>query len=441
MTDRLRLTLRSPVAQFALSGLLAMLVVGAVAVAVSRQVGRDEAIRDAKQAARLAGTGIVEPYITRPLLAGDRAAQRRLDAVVRARVLPAGIVRVKVWRGDGTVVYSDERRLIGRRYDLGDEERDALRTWAVRAEVSDLTRPENRFERRAGKLLEVYLPVHAPSGKRVLFEVYTPYRAVSASGRHIWLSFLPAVIGGLLFLQLLNLPLARSLARRLRAHQREREALLVRSLDASEAERRRIAADLHDGVVQDLAGVSYALAADAQRLRNGGEPDAASADASTALSHAAAQTRDSIRALRTLLVDIYPPSLHRSGLVEALHDAARTQEARGLHTTLDAPPGFRAPEDVEQLLFRCAQEALRNVTRHAEATAATVTLRQEDGTARLVVRDDGRGFDPSTVAPPGDGRQVGLPVLADLVRAAGGRLDVRSAPGAGTTVEVRVPLP
>ncbi|HEU4977100.1 MAG TPA: ATP-binding protein [Baekduia sp.] len=441
MVSRLRLGLRSPVAQFALSGLVAMLVVGAVAVAASRHIGRDEAIRDAKQSARLAGGGIVEPWITRALLRGDPAAQRRLDAVVRARVLPAGIVRVKVWRADGTIVYSDEPRLIGARYDLGDEERAALRSWAVRADISDLTRPENRFERSAGKLLEVYLPIHAASGERVLFETYQPYSAVTASGRRVWLAFAPAVLGGLLVLWLLTLPLARSLAGRLRGHQREREALLIRSLDASEAERRRIAADLHDGVVQDLAGVSFALAADAQRLRNGGAPDPASGEAGAALARAAAQTRDSIRALRTLLVDIYPPSLHRSGLVAALADVARTHEARGLPTTLDAPAAFRAPAEVEQLLFRCAQEALRNVTRHADATGATITLREEDGVAHLVVRDDGRGFDPAAVGPPSAGGHVGLPALADLIDDAGGRFDVRSTPGAGTTVDVRVPLP
>lgn len=434
MKPRLAHALRSPVAQFALSGLLAMVVIAAVALVVSRSIGRDEAVRDAKQTARLAGRGIVEPFITRELLAGDVAAQRRLDAVVRARVLPAGIVRVKVWSERGRIVYSDERRLVGARYDLGEEEREALRTWAVEAEVSDLSEPENRFERRAGQLLEVYLPVHAPSGERVLFEVYLPYREVSASGRRIWLAFVPAIVGGLLVLQLLNLPLARSLAGRLRSHQREREALLTRALDASQAERRRIAADLHDGVVQDLAGVAYGLAAEAQRLRD------ADPGASEALARGAAQTRGSIRALRTLLVDIYPPSLERSGLVEALHDVARTHEARGLHTRLNAPPAFDAPQDVEQLLFRCAQEALRNVTRHARAANATVTLERADGHARLVVADDGRGFDPAAVAPTADGQHVGLPLLADLVRDAGGRLDVRSAPGGGTTVEVEVPV-
>ena len=105
----------------------------------------------------------------------------------------------------------------------------------------------------------------------------------------------------LLVLYLVQVPLAYSLARRLRARQREREELLRRAIDASDLERRRIAADLHDGAVQRLAGVSLSLAASANALgdaEDGGE-------AGGALSRAAAETRETIRELRTLLVDIY----------------------------------------------------------------------------------------------------------------------------------------
>src|SRR4051812_49909078 len=90
--------------------------------------------------------------------------------------------------------------------------------------------------------------------------------SVAASGRRIWLSFLPALVLALLLLELLQVPLAWSLLRRVQAGQLEREALLRRAVDASDAERRRIAADLHDGVVQTLASVSYGLAAVDERL-------------------------------------------------------------------------------------------------------------------------------------------------------------------------------
>src|SRR3954453_13548515 len=303
---------RSPVVQFAISGLLAMLLVGLIAVAVSRHVGTQQAIDDAKDVTRLAGQGIVMPDITDGVLAGDPAAMQRLDRTVRAHVLRDNIVRVKLWTPDGRVIYSDEPRLIGARYPLGEEESDALAGGRVEAEVSDLSRPENRYERSAGKLLEVYLPLRGPNGRPLLFEAYQRFRWVAASGRRPWLAFAPALFGGLLLLWLINLPLARSLAGRLQEGQREREQLLRRALDASQTERRAIAADLHDGVVQDLVGVSFSLAAQAERV-NGRD-----AEAKAALQTGAAQTRDTVRALRTLLVEIYPPSLHRAGLAAAL---------------------------------------------------------------------------------------------------------------------------
>src|SRR3954451_2002915 len=156
---------RCPVVQFAISGLLAMLLVGLIAVAVSRHVGTPQAIDDADDVTRLAGQSIVMPDITDGVLAGAPAAMQRLDRTVRAHVLRDNIVRVKLWTPDGRVIYSDEPRLIGARYPLGEDESDALRGGRVEAEVSDLSRPENRYERSAGKLLEVYLPLRGPNGR------------------------------------------------------------------------------------------------------------------------------------------------------------------------------------------------------------------------------------------------------------------------------------
>jgi two-component system NarL family sensor kinase len=415
---------RSAVVQFAVSGLLATVLIGLGAVAIIRRTGTNEAIRDAKQVARLAGEGIVEPNLTPGVMRGNPRAIARLDRVVRARVLRDGVVRVKLWTPDGRVVYSDEPRLRGARYPLDAADLDALRTGRVEADLSDLSQPENRFERSYGELLQVYVPVRGPGGRRLLFEAYQRFSSVSASGRRLWLAFAPALIGGLLALQLVNLPLSRSLVR-------QRERLLRRAIDASELERRRIAADLHDGVVQDLVGVSYSLAAEADRVGDG---------AAAALRAGAAQARDSVRALRTLMVDIYPPGLHQAGLVATLGDLADTLTARGLATTVEADDAPALPAATEALLFRGAQEALRNVAAHAEAREATVILRGEGDRAVLEVADDGRGFDPAALDDrPAEGH-FGISLARDLVRDAGGRLTVESAPGAGTRVRVEVPV-
>jgi two-component system, NarL family, sensor kinase len=415
------MSFRAPVVQFALSGLLATVVIGLVAVALLRRIGNAEAIRSAKQVTRLAGEGIVEPNLTPGVLAGDPAALRRLDRVVRARVLRDGVVRVKLWTPDGRIVYSDEPRLIGARYPP-DEPLEAGR---VEAEISDLTRPENRFERAQKKLLEVYLPIRGPGGRLLRFEAYQRYSSVAAFGRRLWLAFLPALLGGLLLLQLVNLPLARAMVRRLRSAQEQRETLLRRAVESSDLERRRIAADLHDGPVQDLVGVAYELAAQAGRV---GDEDAAAA-----LHGGAARARDSVRALRALLPEIYPPSLHDAGLAAALEDLATTLRARGVPTTVQVEASLG--EDTERLVFRAAQEALRNAVKHAGASAVRASVREDGGVAVLEVADDGRGFDPAAV-PDG---HYGLRLLADLARDAGGRLDVSSAPGRGTVVRMEVP--
>ena len=426
----------SPVAQLALAGLLATVLIGVLAVAITRRNGTQEAIRDAKVVARLAGRGIVQPEVTAAALAGDPAALARLDRVVRSRVLRGsdGIVRVKVWTPEGRIVYSDEPRLIGARYELEGDELRGLRTGAVAADVSDLDEPENRFERSAGRLLQVYLPIRGPDGRPLLFEAYQRFSSVSASGRRLWLAYAPALVGGLLLLQLVNLPLAASFARRLRRGQAEREALLARALDASTTERRTIAADLHDGVVQDLVGLSFTLSAQAERLRDG-DP-AASAE----LREGAASTRASVRALRTLLVDIHPPGLRDAGLDATLADLATTYAARGLRVAVEGeadPLGLDA--GTEQLLFRAAQEALRNVHRHAHATDAVVAVVGEPGLVRLRVRDDGDGIEPGALAAREAAGHVGLRGLRDLVGDAGGTLEVAPDPAGGTVLTVELP--
>jgi two-component system, NarL family, sensor kinase len=424
---------RRAVLQFALSGLAAVALLGLVSVEVLRRTGTRQAVRDAREVTRLAGDGIIAPDIGPGVLAGRPAALRRLDRIVRRRVLRDPVVRVKLWAPNGRILYSDEPRLIGRRYRLGGGEDRTLRHGGTDAEVSDLARPENVFERGHGKLLEVYHGIRAAGGRRLLFEAYLRYSAVSASARRLWISFLPALAGALLLLELVQIPLAVSLARRIRRGQREREALLHRAVEASDLERRRIARDLHDGPVQDLAGVGFALGAASQRLRAAGDPDGAEA-----VDGAAAAARGSVRALRSLLVELYPPDLRRAGLAAALSDLVAPLRANGVDAHAEAPPDLDLSATAEAVLFRVAQEGVRNVLAHAGADHATVRAVQVDSRATLVVVDDGRGFEPDA-APGRDAGHFGLGILEDLVREAGGTLRVESRPGEGTRLEAEVP--
>lgn len=95
------------------------------------------------------------------------------------------------------------------------------------------------------------------------------------------------------------------------------------------------------------------------------------------------------------------------------------------------------PSDVAAMLFRVAQESVRNTQRHADANVLSVRVRLADSSVIMTITDDGRGFDTSRSAPEG---HVGLRLLADLAGESGSTLDIRSEPGAGTTVRVEVPL-
>jgi signal transduction histidine kinase len=203
-------------------------------------------------------------------------------------------------------------------------------------------------------------------------------------------------------------------------------------VDASDAERRRIARDLHDGVVQDLAGVSFSLGAAARA------PDVA-ASTQAVLDDSARAVRDSIGSLRSLLVEIYPPNLEAEGLSSALADLLARYSGRGIATSLQVDLDERLPIRAESLLYRTAQEALRNVANHAAAHHVDIRVERQGGSVVMEVRDDGRGFDPSAVRAAGAAGHVGLQGVMDLVSESGGTVEVRSGVGKGTAVIVEVP--
>jgi two-component system NarL family sensor kinase len=423
-----------PVVAFALSGLA---VVALVALAVAfeiRNLARSEAVHDARKQTTLTGHGIVEPALTTAVVRGDPAAIERLDRVVRQRVLSSDVVRIKVWNAEGKIVYSDEPRLIGKRFPLGAAELAVLRSRTVSTETSDLSRPENAYERGHGELTSVYLGLRAQDGTPVMFEEYLRSSAIAGDSSGVARRFVPVGVAALIVLALLQIPLAWRMARRMRDAQRDREELLQHAIEASDRERQTIAAGLHDGVVQELAGVSFQMAAAIEHDRD--DP----AKLSGALRAGAAGTRNAIRQLRSLLLEIYPPALRDQGLASALPDLAAPLTARGVDVAITVDVGSDISTHIEQLIFRTAQEAMRNVGEHAAATHVDLAVSGDNGALSLRVSDDGRGFDEPTLSQRRSEGHMGLAMLRDLAEAAGGTLEVRSAPGSGTTVELEVPV-
>jgi signal transduction histidine kinase len=361
---------------------------------------------------------------------------RKVDDVVVARVLSdESIVRVKIWSPGGRVLYSDEPAEIGGRYALGEEEQRLLRTGGAEVEVTDLSRPENALDRQQGRLLEAYTRIRTPSGKALLFEIYQRFGSVTSDARRLLKALAPPILGAIGLILLIQVPLFWSLMRRLQRSHEQREGLLANAVTSSRRERRRVASYLHDGPVQELAGLAFSLAPVAD--------DAASRGAereATVVRTVIDRLRGTVRDLRALLVDLHPPTLASAGLDAALRDLVSPLSARGTKVELRVDGDERLDPDTQALVYRVAQEAVRNVIGYADASNVSVEVGVVDSTARLLVADDGRGFGPETRERRRTEGHLGLSLVEELAQQAGGSLAVDSSEGAGTRVRLEVPL-
>jgi signal transduction histidine kinase len=199
------------------------------------------------------------------------------------------------------------------------------------------------------------------------------------------------------------------------------------------AERNRLALDLHDAVSQKL--FSLVLTAEAAATQYDRDPDAARAH----LERLRALSREALDELRSLMLGLRPPELDRDGLAGTLRKQAEMLErVHGVPialTTEGAVAGLSPGTELDVL--RIANEALHNAVRHAGAEQVTVRLVTENGTLVLDVSDDGAGFEPAR--PELRARHLGLTSMEERARELGGRLEIRSRPGAGTTVRLELP--
>ena len=201
-------------------------------------------------------------------------------------------------------------------------------------------------------------------------------------------------------------------------------------MSAGDAERQRLERNLHDGAQQHLTGLSVKLQLAA----------ALSADDPEAWRRVLAEIEGDLdeakEQLRSLAHGLFPPLLTIGGLCDALPAAVARSP---LAATVEVAGVGRHGSEVEAAVYFCCVEAIQNAAKHAGDTARARVRVWEDGDAlRFVVADDGRGFDRDGSGQGGHGGH-GLVNMSDRVGAIGGELTIRSAPGAGTTVEGRVP--
>jgi signal transduction histidine kinase len=221
-------------------------------------------------------------------------------------------------------------------------------------------------------------------------------------------------------------------------HQRAQLRRLNRMLaHTQEQERQELARELHDRVGQNLTALNLYLKLIQDQLRTRilqTDPvDARLDEARKLAEQLTVQVRD-------VMSDLQPPMLTDYGLLAVLRWYA-TQVARrtGQRVEVQGEQAFpRLPEEIELNLFRIVQEAINNVAKHAQATHVMVTLTAEDGQIRLTVTDNGRGMAIANSADSEQPQGWGLLIMRERADSIGGRFELQSAPGKGTTITVEV---
>lgn len=434
MTDASRsgaARVRRELVAFVTVGLLALTTIAIGAVAVIDWVAQEQALKEDERVTTRLATHLFAPLLD-DVLSGAPGARLKLDGLVDSRLDDGLLHHVVVWDASGTVVYSEDDDVMGGRFPVPAAALAAIERGTI---TSGIEGPPETGAGAEPELVEVYVPL-ALSDRVLAFEAYYSYRTVEMQAAALTTLLVPLAVGSLVLLQLVQIPIATSLARRVRRHEMERSHLLEQALSASERERKEIAANLHDGVIQDLAGVGYVLGA----LSRG-----APAEQQEITDRLGTSVRGAVDSLRRLMVDIYPPDLRGSGLAAAVANLTTVLRASGTAVDLEIKPLPALSSEVAATLYRIARETLTNVAKHASARSVRVCLEPDHGlrwqgrpAVRLQVTDDGVGLPPGGVDRRAEGH-LGLQLLADRVAELGGELTVNSGDGAGTTADARVP--
>ena len=217
----------------------------------------------------------------------------------------------------------------------------------------------------------------------------------------------------------------------------ERECLALRRRFAlaEEEERRQVAQELHDGAGQHVTALSLGLQALADLAPPGPEVDRRAAQLRALLNTTGQE-------LHALAVRLRPKALEEFGLAPAVEVYAsgwsrQTGIPLELHISIGAA---RLSGEVETAVYRIVQEALNNVAKHSGAGGASLVVERRHGTLRALIADNGCGFETSALSRPEAAAGLGLPAIRERAAILGGSTEVESAPGAGTTVSIRIPV-
>jgi signal transduction histidine kinase len=372
---------------------------------------------------------VIEETVTPALLAGDPAAIAAYDDLMQDHVVRHTTAGLALWRPDGTVVWALDGNYIGKQYELPNEAAKALKSGEVQATNGEAGDKDTALGWKPESAIEVYAPfVTKPGGEPLVWEAGLRREQVSKDADRLVL--VAAALLGLGAAVLLTAQgiLGSTLVRRNDREREYRRWLTQRVSEMAAVERRQIAADLHDGVVQELAGIALDLEAPV--------PGSDGTMATSERKRFAARVRGTVATLRGQTAELYPSAAALIDVPTALQSML-DRMPRGIDKQLTVDPAAAVEPGYRWLVFRVAQEALRNVTQHSKARTVIVALHHTDAGTVLTVTDDGKGFVPETDAvEPG---HMGLSLMSDTANAAGAHLTIRSVKGEGTTIRLEVP--
>ena len=444
---------RSLASQFFITGgvvsIMAMLLIG---ILLTRLI-EDAVIHNSGAATALYVDSVVAPLLpdmqTETLL--DEGSAQALNETLSQGALGQRLISFKLWRNDGTILYSNEQELIGRKFPVSNKLRDAF-SGALVARYEVASDPESEKERQLGKpLMEIYNPVLQPwSGQPVaVVEFYETAQGLadSIARARLWSWVSVAGLTATFFLALSALvfrgsqlietqrgdlrdkvtELSALLAEKL-VLQRRLQRSSLRAATLNETYLRSVGADLHDGPAQHIAYASLRLDSE-MLIDEATSPEMREKE----LAWIRSSLAEAMREIRTICRGLVLPEIEGASFGEIIDRVVATHETRTASTVSRSVEDDRSDLSaaVKICVYRFVQEALNNAYRHGGGMEQSVTARVRGGEVGIEVRDQGDGFDPNEIRPT----SLGLAGLRERVDSLGGDFDIKTS-GAGTVVSM-----
>ena len=384
----------------------------------------------AEQALRRSLDALLALYETGQILSSslerEEIGSRLLEIASRVSNLAAAVISIPDEYGELSIWRSSGLDGLWRQARLDPESLSARRDVLERREHR-LIRLRHPEDPQGEKLVSLYLPLLARDRLVGILEAYGP-EALAEEGAETLYSLANQAASALE-----NARLYAELAKR----ENQLQRLVGKLIMTQEEERRRIAYDVHDGLAQTAAAAHQHLQAFARHNPPGSDGGREELDETLEL------VREVVGEARRVIYDARPTVLDDYGLAAAVRLQVETLRSEGLEVHFEEGLGEgRLPPEVETTLFRVAQEALTNVRKHARASVVHVVLDRPGTGIRLQVTDDGRGFVPEeSPKTNGPGERVGLSGMRERLALLGGRFELMSEPGTGTTLKAEVELP